>query len=173
MEAAAPVGAGCTLGAADSYPVGEGCRGRLGRTVAGGSMANRGSKAKMRSVSARMVGPTSSVMLGYCASAAEALAQYSARTEKACARNQARRCLASGSWMGPQKIIPVLLALSPGMSCSRCTCSMTEGGGGGGGTRGGEGKAMTARKGRGRGHYPWARSWRGATAVAEQKMLMT
>jgi hypothetical protein len=43
MEAAARVSAGCTLGAADSDPVGEGCRGRLGRTVAGRGVANRGS----------------------------------------------------------------------------------------------------------------------------------
>ena len=92
------------------------------------------------------------VMLGYCARAAEALAQYSARTEKACARNQARRCLASGSLMGPQKTIPALLALSPGMSRARLTCRTPDGIGGGNGNGGDDGEAILAEEGRGRGH---------------------
>ena len=53
----------------------------VGRGRAGEGARSCKSKSKMCSASARMAAPTSSVMVGYLARAAEAFARYSTRTE--------------------------------------------------------------------------------------------
>ncbi len=69
--------------------------------------------------------------------------------------------------MGPAKMIPALLALSPG-SCSRCTCSTTEGTGAAGGIRGEEEEAIMAGRAED-GPFPWSRSLPRTTGGAKRE----